>query len=81
MTINEGKPTITYANMEEQEIMLLATWLPFQIRDLDEGIKYLGFHLKPNDYRKVDWLWLLEKLEKRMKVWSHKWLSRVAGWC
>ena len=24
-----------------------------------------------------DWFWLLRKIEKKMKVWSHKWLSRV----
>jgi hypothetical protein len=44
---------------------------------LDEGLKYLGFQLKPNDYRKFDWLWLIEKLEKILKVWSHRWLSWV----
>jgi hypothetical protein len=41
------------------------------------GMKYLGFHLKPNNYKKVDWLWLIEKLEKRLNIWSHKWLSKV----
>ena len=25
----------------------------------------------------MDWFWLIEKLEKRLKVWSHKWISRV----
>ena len=45
---------------------------------MDEGLKYLGFHLKPNDYRKTDWMWLLEKLENILKVWSNKWLSRAA---
>ena len=39
-------------------------------------MKYLGFFLKPNDYRKRDWVWLLEKLEKRLKTWNHRWLSR-----
>jgi len=44
---------------------------------LEEGLKYLGFHLKPNDYKKPDWMWLLEKLDKRLKAWSNKWLSRA----
>jgi hypothetical protein len=51
--------------------------LPFQVLELDVGLKYLGFQLKPNDYRKTDWMWLIAKLEKRLKVWSHKWLSRA----
>jgi hypothetical protein len=40
-------------------------------------LKYLGFNLKPNDYKKEDWLWLLKKLEKRLQIWSHRWLSRA----
>jgi hypothetical protein len=44
---------------------------------MEEGLKYLGFHLKPNKYRKEDWTWLLEKLERRLKVWSFRWLSRA----
>jgi hypothetical protein len=40
-------------------------------------LKYLGFVLKPNDYRKEDWIWLLKKLEKRLLSWSHRWLSRA----
>ena len=37
----------------------------------------MGFFLKPNSYLKADWHWLLTKLEKRLKSWSHKWLSRA----
>jgi hypothetical protein len=40
-------------------------------------LKYLGFYLKPNDYRKEDWKWLLKKLDKRLNTWSHRWLSRA----
>ena len=43
--------------------------------ELEAGLKYLGFQLKPNDYRKKDCTWLISKLEKKLKVWSHKWLS------
>ena len=35
------------------------------------------FFLKPNDYQNKDWKWSLEKLEKCLKIWSHKWLSRA----
>jgi hypothetical protein len=37
----------------------------------------MGFYLKPNNYRKEDWKWLLKKLDKRLNTWSHMWLSRV----
>eukprot|EP00253_Pinus_taeda_P036677 PITA_36677 len=42
-----------------------------------DGIKYLGFRLKPNGYRIVDWLWLIAKVEKRLQVWYHRYLSRA----
>jgi hypothetical protein len=40
-------------------------------------MKYLGFVLKRNDYKKEDWIWLLKKLEKRLLSWSHGWISRT----
>jgi hypothetical protein len=77
MQINEGKSMISFQNMEEDEIQVYRSLFPFEIKHLDEGIKYLGFHLKPNSYKKIDWKWLLGKLEKRLNIWSHRWLSRV----
>lgn len=49
----------------------------FQFLNFDNGLKYLGFHLKPNNYKKIDWIWLLEKIKKRLKVWRRRWLPRV----
>ena len=49
----------------------------FLNRNLDAGLKYLGFHLKPNAYRKSDWSWMLSKVEKHIGAWSHRWLSRA----
>ena len=49
----------------------------FQMGHLDMGLKYLGFHLKPNSYLKRDWMWLLAKIEKRIWGWSQRWLSRA----
>jgi hypothetical protein len=44
--------------------------------DLDQGLKYLGFHLKPNLYKKGDWQWLIAKVEKKINHWCNRWLSR-----
>lgn len=44
---------------------------------MEEGIKYLGFKLKPNDYRKTDWMWLIVKIKKILNIWCHRWLSQV----
>ena len=42
---------------------------------MDKGMKYLGFFLKPNNYKVKDWLWLLQKIEKRIGNWTFRWLS------
>jgi hypothetical protein len=75
MEINRRKSTLSIHKMEREEVELYLGLFPFEKKGLDEGLKYLGFHLNPNNYRKGDWLWLLEKLEKRLKGWSFRWLS------
>jgi hypothetical protein len=77
MRINAQKSSILFSQTAEEHTQYYLDLLPFQTLNLEEGLKYLGFHLKPNDYRKTDWYWLLEKLEKRLKTWSNKWLSRA----
>jgi hypothetical protein len=31
--------------------------------ELKSSLKYLGFFLKPNDYTKQDWVWMIYKVE------------------
>ena len=42
-------------------------------------MKYLGFYLKPNNYQKEDWIWLLKKVEKRLGNWCNGWISLGRG--
>ena len=77
MVVNIEKSTISCSNLSENETHGISLRVPYRIMDLNEGIKYLGFFLKPNSYLKADWHWLLSKLEKRLKSWCHKWLSRA----
>jgi len=44
---------------------------------MEEGLRYLGYKLKPLGYRITDWIWLIVKLEKRLNIWYHRYLSRV----
>jgi hypothetical protein len=54
---------------------LLKELLPFEVKPIDDGFKYLGFFLKPNCYTRADWNWLEKKFEKIILNWSHRWLS------
>jgi len=56
MLVNIEKSTISCSNLSEQEIQRILLSLPYRLLDLDEGLKYLGFFLKPNSYLKADWL-------------------------
>ena len=67
MDINVGKSTVIPFLLSREEELVLLDLFPFHIAALEEGLHYLGFYIKPNDYRKQDWVWLLEKLDKRLK--------------
>ena len=38
-------------------------------------MEYLGYFLKPNNYKVVDWNWLVQKFEKRISNWLFRWIS------
>jgi hypothetical protein len=64
------KSTLSAHLMEEEELGVYKEFFPYETNPFDEGLKYLGFHLKPNNYKKEDWVWLVAKLERRLKSWS-----------
>jgi hypothetical protein len=52
MKINLEKSTLSLWGIPEQEMNYISQILPFKCIDLDMGLKYLGFHLNPNMYKK-----------------------------
>lgn len=77
MEINIEKYTISLSDCTLQESQLATQYFPYQATNLMEGLKYLGFKLKPNGYKIAKWTWLVTKVEKRISCWCHKFLSRV----
>jgi hypothetical protein len=75
MQINDKKLSLSTYLLSEEEEQALRLFFLFERKTLDDGLKYLGFLLKPNDYRKEDWKWILKKMDKRLNTWSHRWLS------
>jgi hypothetical protein len=59
----------------KEDITLLKEFMPYDVKYVEVGFKYLGCFLKPNCYTKADWIWLEKKVEKRIANWSHRWLS------
>jgi hypothetical protein len=42
---------------------------------LDQGMKYLGIFLKPNEYRVNDWHWLTPESGEEYWTWTSRWIS------
>jgi hypothetical protein len=54
MQVDERKSTLSTNLLSAEEVHLFRQSFPFADKELDVGLKYLGFNLKPNAYRKVD---------------------------
>jgi len=77
MELNRGKSFISLSGCTIQESQLAIQKFPFQETNLLEGIKYLGFRLKPDGYKIKNWTWLITKIEKRISSWHHRLLSKA----
>jgi hypothetical protein len=55
MVININKSAIFFPELEEDLRLSISTLFSFPSYDLQDGIKYLGFKLKPNNYGTKDW--------------------------
>jgi len=77
MLANHSKSSIIYTRTSIQESQYVHRLFPYGITPLDRGLKYMGFWIKPVNQKIADWTWLVSKLEKRLKIWSHRYLSRV----
>jgi hypothetical protein len=75
MAINCHKSVFLLQNTDKIFKHNATSVFDIKIENLDQGMKYLGFFLKPNKYRVNDWLWLLKKIEKRIGNWAFRWLS------
>jgi len=54
MSVNTNKSMISCSNLSREEIRGHLEMLSFQVCDIDDGLKYLGFNLKPNAYCNED---------------------------
>ena len=76
MLINVDKLALLYSRLDDAELITVQNIFSFIVTKLEFGLKYLGFFLKPCRYYNKDWDWLVVKVEKRIKNWSFRWLSK-----
>jgi hypothetical protein len=75
MKINFHKSTFLAMGVRETTLDELKYLFNIDSSNLSEGFKYLGFHLKPTNYKATDWSWLTEKFEHRIHHWCYRLLS------
>jgi hypothetical protein len=71
-----GKSALYTHGIDDFLSAKLGRIFPFQHLSFSGGLIYLGFNLKPNNYGKEDWRWLLSRIEKRITLWCNRWISR-----
>jgi len=77
MLASHSKSTITFSQTSIQETHFAHQLFPYCINPLDWGLKYLAFWIKPISQKVDDWVWLVTKMEKKLTIWSHRYLSRA----
>ena len=72
MSISPDKSQFYHSNWTPGDLEVIHQLFSFDILPLDQGFRYLGFFLKPNDYKIEDWIWLLKRIESRIGKWGHR---------
>ena len=75
MTFSPSKSCFRFWGLEENLLVRISELFLIKGESLDVGVSYLGFYLKPNCYLRLDWLWLVRKVQRRISRWLSKWLS------
>ena len=54
MTINDRKSILSFMHMDQENIEWITTQFSFVVVELQDGLKYMGFFLKHNDYHQCN---------------------------
>jgi hypothetical protein len=75
MEINVDKLCLILPKTPNDIASEISGTLAYPNKDLHLGFNYLGFYLKPNNHRYMDYIWLLKKVESRISLWFNNFLS------
>jgi len=75
MVISVEKSLLLCNRLSEEVENHMYQMFPYKIGAIENELKYLGCFLKPNDYKVDHWGWLLRKVEERINIRCHSWLS------
>lgn len=75
MLVSSAKSNLYHHSLKDEQIRGIRSIMPYNCYSIEQGFKYLGFILKPNNSQIKDWYWLLRKVEARIAQWSYRLLS------
>jgi hypothetical protein len=76
MKITLGISIVSFLRVDDDHIRFISQLFPFQQINLQNGLKYLGFNIKPNEYDRRYWDWLVDKVETSLSLLCNNCLSR-----
>ena len=78
MSVNAQKYSITHNALFEVELTRSISFFPFVVMPLMESLKYIWFLLMSDSYKKLDWKWLVTKIEKKSQALEFQ--VAFSGW-
>jgi len=63
MVINFDKTVLIPHGISQAQLAPILSLFPARVGTFELGFKYLGYHIKANNYSVGDWSWLLRKLD------------------
>ena len=76
MCCNTHKSTMSFLNLDHDKEQWHAHSFDFIPVNVATCTTYLRYFIRPNDYSKKNWVWMLARVEKCLKLWCNKWISR-----
>ena len=74
LCINGPKSVIIQSGNVGSDFREISLLFGVGYKQMDEGLTYLGFKLRPKKHYNKDWDWLVERFHKRLDYWKHIWL-------
>jgi len=78
MVINNDKSTIYFPKVDDGIRQGVVSLFNFTSVELCDGIKYIGFSLKPNNYSVSYWKWIFSRMERKIDFSCNRWDSKLA---
>ena len=75
LMVNPHKSSFYQFGVQPTVLDAIKSIFSFDVSHLSSGFKYLGYFLKVDRYKAVDWDWLLKKFESRITHWCNRWLT------